>query len=86
MKKRINTKASDKLLPKAYRPLSPWSYFWRSFLYTIPVIGLIFVLIHAFASKSRHGRSYARFYLLLAIVAIIVAVVSSILLGPGIAL
>ena len=82
MKKRINTKASDILLPTAYRPLSPWNYFWRSVLYVIPVIGWIFLLVHVFASKSRHGKSYARFPLLLAIVAIIAAVVVALLGGP----
>ena len=60
MKKRINYKASDMLLPKAYRPLSPWNYFWRSVLYAIPVIGWIFLLAHAIDGKNRHGRTYAR--------------------------
>ena len=86
MKQRINTKASDMLLPKSYRPLSPWNYFWRSVLYTIPVIGWIFLLVHVFASKSRHGRSYARFHLLVAIVAAIVVAAAGYILGSGVAL
>ena len=71
-KNKINTKNTDMLLPKAYRPLSPWNYFWRSVLYSIPVIGWIFLLAHAIAGKSRHGRSFARFHLLTVIVAAIV--------------
>ena len=81
MKKRINTKASDMLLPKSYRPLSPWSYFWRSVLYSIPVIGWLVLLIHVFACKSRHGKSYARFHLLVAIVAAIVAFIATVLMA-----
>ena len=84
MKKRVNYKEIDKLLPKAYRPLSGWNYFWRSVLYSIPVIGWLFLLIHVFACKNRHGRSYARFHLLTVIVAAIVYVVSGILLGGAI--
>ena len=83
MKKKINTKATDMLLPKAYRPLSAWSYFWRSVLYAIPVIGWIFLLVHVFACKSRHGRSYARFHLLVAILAIIAVVAVALLGGPA---
>ena len=83
MKKKINTKATDMLLPKAYRPLSAWSYFWRSVLYAIPVIGWIFLLVHVFACKSRHGRSYARFHLLVAILAIITVVAVALLGGPA---
>ena len=54
-----NLNAAEQLLPKAYRPLSPWNYFWRAVLYSIPVIGWIFMLTHAFAGKSRHGRAFA---------------------------
>ncbi len=81
MKKKVNYKASDMLLPKAYRPLSGWNYFWRSVLYSIPVIGWLFLLIHVFACKNRHGRSYARFHLLVAIVSAIVVVAANFLLG-----
>ena len=81
MKNKVNYKASDMLLPKAYRPLSPWSYFWRSVLYSIPVIGWLILLIHVFACKSRHGRSFARFHLLAVIVAAIVLAATSFLLG-----
>ena len=59
---KINYKNTDMLLPKEYRPLSPWNYFWRAVLYAIPVIGWIFLLVHAIGSKSRHGRSFARSY------------------------
>ena len=81
-KKNINT--SEQLLPKSYRPLSAWSYFWRTVLYSIPGIGFIFLLIHALASKSRHGKSYARSYfcgLFLAIMVGVVAAVAAFALG-----
>ena len=83
MKNKVNYKASDMLLPKAYRPLSPWSYFWRSVLYSIPVIGQIFLLVHVFACKSRHGRSYARFHLLVGIVTALVAGAAGFVIGSG---
>lgn len=55
-------KAMDKLLAKEYRPLSPWNYFGRSILYSIPLIGWIFLLAHAIKGKNRHGKSFARSY------------------------
>lgn len=81
---KINTKTTDMLLPKAYRPLSPWNYFWRSVLYSIPVIGWIFLLAHAIAGKSRHGRSYARSYfcaLLIGVIAGVIGAAAAFLLG-----
>ena len=68
--KNKNFKTAEKLLPPSYRPLSPWNYFWRSVLYSIPVIGWIFMLVHAFASKSRHGRSFAGAYIFLTLLAL----------------
>ena len=71
MKKNNKFKTAEKLLPASYRPLSPWNYFWRAVLYTIPVIGWIFMLVHAFAGKSRHGRSFASAYIFLTLFAAI---------------
>ena len=77
---KINTKTTDMLLPKAYRPLYPWNYFWRSVLYAIPVIGWIFLLAHAIDGKSRHGRSFARSYFCALLVGAIVGAI-----GVGVA-
>lgn len=68
--KNKNYKTAEQLLPKSYRPLSPWNYFWRSVLYSIPVIGWIFMLAHAIAGKSRHGRCYASAYTFLTLLVI----------------
>lgn len=74
---KINTKATDMLLPKAYRPLSPWNYFWRSVLYSIPVIGWICLLVHAISGKSRHGRSFARSYFCALLVGVIAGIIAA---------
>ena len=31
-------------LPEAYRPLSPWTYFGLGILYSLPLVGWIFLL------------------------------------------
>ena len=45
---------------KSTRPLSPWTYVGLTILYNIPVIGLIFLLIHTFSKKNLNRRNYAR--------------------------
>ncbi len=74
MKKSKNINVAEQLLPKSYRPLSPWNYFWRAVLYSIPVIGWIFMLVHAIAGKSRHGRCFAGAYIFLTLLALIAGV------------
>ena len=63
MKKNLNT--AEQLLPLSYRPLSPWNYFGRALLYSIPVVGWIFMIVHAIIGKSRHGRCFATAYIFL---------------------
>ena len=79
--KKINTKTTDMLLPKAYRPLSAWDYFLRAVLYAIPVIGWIFLLVHAINGKNRHGRSFARSYFCALLVAVVIGLVAFALSG-----
>ena len=73
--KRKQLREIEKHLPKAYRPISGWGYFWRSVFYAIPVLGWLFVLINAIGAKNRNGRNFARSYFCAILMAIIVAVI-----------
>ena len=53
-----------KNLPERFRPLSAWEYFGLTILYTIPVIGWIFFIIHVFSKRNINRRSFARSYLI----------------------
>ena len=69
-------------LPEAYRPLSPWSYFGLGLLYTLPLLGWIFLIIHAIGSANINRRNYARSYFcvyLLAIILIALLTISGVL-------
>ena len=73
--KRKQLKQIEKHLPKSYRPISGWGYFWRTVLYAIPVIGWLILLINAIGSKNRNGRNFARSYFCALLVAVIIAVI-----------
>ena len=77
--KRKQLKNIEKQLPKSYRPITGWGYFWRSIFYAIPVIGWLFVLINALGSKNRNGRYFARSYFCGLLIAVIVAAVVTVL-------
>ncbi len=78
--KRKQLKQIEKHLPKSYRPISGWGYFWRAVLYAIPVIGWIVLLVNALGSKNRNGRNFARSYFCALLMLIIVAVVGIVVL------
>ena len=62
-------------LPAAYRPLSPWSYFGLGILYSLPLVGWIFLIVHAIGSANINRRNYARSYFCVYVLAIILIAV-----------
>ena len=62
-------------LPEAYRPLSPWSYFGLGILYSLPLVGWIFLIVHAIGSTNLNCRNYARSYFCVYVLAIILIAV-----------
>ena len=47
-------------LPEAYRPLSPWTYFGLGILYSLPLVGWIFLLVRAVGRPPRVRSVAAR--------------------------
>ncbi len=47
-------------LPEEYRPLGPWAYFGLNLLFSIPVVGFIFLIIFSCKRSNINRRNYAR--------------------------
>ena len=53
-------------------PLSPWTYFGLELLYSIPIIGVLFLIVHDIGASNINKRNFARSYFcLLVIIAIL---------------
>ncbi len=50
------------MLPEPYRPLSPWAYFGLQILFSIPIVGLVFLIIFSFKRSNYNRRNFARSY------------------------
>ena len=61
---------------KKYRPISPWGYIGYMFLYSIPVIGLLFLIIFSFSDKKINRRNFARSYFCLIILSLILIIIA----------
>lgn len=77
-------KAEIQRLPRKYRPIGAWGYFFRSVLYMIPVIGWIFLVVHIFNDKNIVRRSFARCYFWTFIITLVAAAVLAILASKGV--
>jgi hypothetical protein len=62
-------------LQEQYRPLSPWAYFWLQILYAIPILGIIFLIIHAIGSYNINRRNFARSYFCIYVIIGIILIV-----------
>lgn len=73
-------------LPDKYRPMGAWSYLGYNILYSIPVIGFIFLVVFALSDSNISRRSHARSYfcgLLISLIFIGIFVGIVISLGAG---
>lgn len=77
-------KAEIRRLPKKYRPMGAWSYFWHSILYAIPVLGWVCLIWGACSDRNINRRSYARTYFVAWAIAILMVAVVAILVATGV--
>ena len=47
-------------IPPQYKPLSPWAYLGYQILFTIPLVGLIALIIFALNNDNINRRNFAR--------------------------
>jgi hypothetical protein len=68
-------KFSEENIPEQYKLMGPWSYFWLNILFSIPVVGFIFLIIFTFSKGNLNRRNYARSFWCTWLVAAIIFVV-----------
>ncbi|MGI6317037.1 MAG: hypothetical protein ACOX17_10320 [Christensenellales bacterium] len=66
--------------PAKFRPLSPWAYFGYGLLYSVPLLGLVMLIIHSISGANINRRNYARSYWC---VYVITAIAAAILAATG---
>ena len=62
-------------IPPQYKPLSPWAYLGYQILFTIPVVGLIALIIFALNNDNVNRRNFARSYFCVLFIAIVLVVI-----------
>lgn len=82
----VNTPAAPKTitkedLPEQYKPLSAWAYWGLSILFSVPVVGFIFLIVFSFSGANINRRSYARSYWIWALISVICAIVAIIVIA-----
>jgi len=71
-----NTKSPR--IPSEYTPISMWGYFGYELLFSIPIIGWIFIIIFALTAQNQNLKNFARSQFCLMILWIIFIVIMSV--------
>lgn len=71
----------NKFVPE-YEPISVGAYLGYMVLFSIPVIGIIMMLVTAFGSGEKSLKNFAKAHLILYVIAVVISIVL-ILLGAG---
>ncbi|MBO5783435.1 MAG: zinc ribbon domain-containing protein [Clostridia bacterium] len=58
---RKKTVTADQI-PEEYQPLSPWAYFGLQILFSIPIVGFVFLIIFSINGSNLNRRNFARSY------------------------
>ena len=62
-------------LPPQYRPLSAWAYWGLSLLFSVPIVGFVFLIVFSCSGANINRRSFARSYFCWLIIAGIILTV-----------
>ena len=83
-----NSYNSINQIPAEYAPMSAWSYFGHSLLFSIPVAGLVVLIVFACGgTENINKRNYARSYfcaLALSLIIMLIMFIISLVTGVGI--
>lgn len=62
-------------IPKEYKPIGAWGYVGWNFLFAIPIVGFILLIVFSFSNSNINRRNYARSFWCALLLAIVITVV-----------
>lgn len=78
---------SQSKIPEQYQPLSPWAYWGYTLLFSVPIVGFIFLIVFSCKNSNINRRNYARSYwcnLIILGIALVIFLLIALIGGAGI--
>lgn len=67
-----------------YSPLSPWSYWGLKILYSVPIVGFVFLIIFSIKKDNLNRRNFTlSYWCSVVLVLIVIGIIAAILLVTG---
>jgi len=68
-------------LPAEYKPIHAWGYFGYMLLFSIPIVGFIFLIVFAVSAQNVNLKYFARSYFCIYVIALIVVLIAAASVG-----
>ena len=76
----VHKELTEEQLPEKFKPMGAWGYFGHSLLFSIPLVGLILLIVFAAGgTKNINKRNYARSYFCGLLIVAVIAIVALVL-------
>ena len=63
-------------IPEKYRPITMWGYFGLEILFSIPIVGFIFLVVYALGgTRNVNKKNFARSYFCFVIIFVVIAAI-----------
>lgn len=79
--KTVSYKTTTVNLPENYKPISAWGYIGYEILFSLPIVGLIMLLVYSFSDGNVNIKNFARSYLIIMLIGLILGVILIVILG-----
>jgi len=72
------------VIPEEYQPISMWGYFGYSLLFSVPCVGLVFLIVFALGgTKNINLKNWSRSYFCLMLIGLIIGIIFALLGGAA---
>lgn len=68
-------------LPTEYKPIRAWGYFGYMLLFSIPIVGFIFLIVFVVSAQNVNLKYFARSYFCSLVIILIVVLIATVLVG-----
>lgn len=72
-------------MPEEFKPIRPWGYVGYFWLFAIPIVGLIFMIIYAVDDTKINRRNLARGFLWNMLIGLVLGIILSFIIGAVVA-
>lgn len=79
--KTVTYKTTTVNIPEKYKPISAWGYIGYQIVFSLPIIGLILLLVYAFGDGNVNVKNFARSNLIIILICLVLTIITLLIMA-----